>query len=126
MATGNLATIKITSNGVLLPSPIALEVNRELIWSSNTGRSISASDAGLMIGDVVANKKTVHIEWGILTQTEFNTITANMPNGFFPFQLTFGATTESLTVYHGTIEQTVIASPDGNVYYTAKVDVIEQ
>ena len=125
-----MANIKIytkpSSSWVELPSPIVLEVNNELIWSSNTGRSIGAGSAGLMVGDVIANKRTVHIEWGVLTNAEFNTIANNMPNGFFPFRIQLDSSNTDITVYHGTLKRTMLGSPDSDFYSSAQVDVIEQ
>ena len=42
------------------PSPVSLSVSDELIWTSDTGRTLS----GYMIGDVVAEKKNLSIKWG--------------------------------------------------------------
>ena len=41
------------SGSTTLPAPTALTVNNEIIWSSDTGRTLS----GKMVGDVVAEKK---------------------------------------------------------------------
>lgn len=131
MATDSIVISTATigsSSFTPLPSPIVLEMNNELIWSSNTGRSVSATDAGKMIGDVIALKRTVHIEWGVLTSSEFASIKDNMPQGFFQFRITLGSTTETFNVYRGTIARAIIGAPnsDNETYSTAKVDVIEQ
>lgn len=41
------------SGSTVLPSPVSISVNDQIIWSANTGRSASGS----MIGDVVARKE---------------------------------------------------------------------
>ena len=56
----------LTANGVALPAPTVIKIDNEIIWSSNTGRTSS----GAMAGDVVAEKKTVTIEWGVLQESE--------------------------------------------------------
>ena len=38
------------SGSVVLPAPVSLSVNDELIWTSDTGRTLS----GRMVGDVIA------------------------------------------------------------------------
>ena len=58
------------SGSTVLPSPVSISVNDQIIWSANTGRSASGS----MIGDVVAEKKDIAIKWGILTETELAAI----------------------------------------------------
>lgn len=58
------------SGSTVLPSPVSISVNDQIIWSANTGRSASGS----MIGDVVAEKKDVAIKWGILTEAELAAI----------------------------------------------------
>ena len=40
------------SGSVVLPAPVSLSVNDELIWTSDTGRTLS----GRMVGDVIAEK----------------------------------------------------------------------
>ena len=48
------------SGAVVLPSPVSISVNDEIIWTSDTGRTLS----GKMVGDPVAEKKTVSVKWG--------------------------------------------------------------
>ena len=47
----------LMSGSVELPDPVSISVNDEIIWTADTGRTLS----GLMIGDVVAEKKNVNI-----------------------------------------------------------------
>ena len=62
------------SGSTVLPSPVSISVNDQIIWSANTGRSASGS----MIGDVVAEKKDVAIKWGILTDLTITTYRGNL------------------------------------------------
>lgn len=82
MALGIYAGTSATGM-TLLPSPTDLKPSKELIWSENTGRAQSGSNKAKMIGDVVAEKTTYNIEWGVLTQSQLNTITSHLTAGFF-------------------------------------------
>ena len=53
----------IWSGSTTLPAPTSLSVNDEIIWSSDTGRTLS----GRMVGDPVAQKKTVSLKGENLT-----------------------------------------------------------
>ena len=64
---------EISVGGVALASPVEISINNEIIWSSSTGRSAS----GLMTGDVIAEKRTFSIKWGIITEAERNLIKSN-------------------------------------------------
>lgn len=100
---------EIIANGVNLASPTEIGLSDEIIWSPGTGRSAS----GLMSGDVIANKKTISVKWGIITQTEYEAI-RNIPSGFFDIQV-LGS---KLTVYRGTIQGSCLGNlGDGTIYY---------
>ena len=60
----------LSVGGVGLPSPTSIQVDDEIIWSSDSGRDLS----GLFAGDVVAQKKTVTVGWGVLTEAEVKTL----------------------------------------------------
>ena len=49
---------------VELPAPVSMSVADEIIWSSDTGRTLT----GTMVGDVVAEKKNLSIKWNWLTE----------------------------------------------------------
>lgn len=108
------------ASGVGLPAPVKITSNDEIIWSSNTGRD----DAGLMLGTVVAEKRTIDITWGVLTQAQMEDIMAAMPAGFFTFVLG----SASLTVYRGAFTGEQLGDiGDGNSYYRSlSVSVIER
>jgi hypothetical protein len=110
---------EITVNGVALASPTSISNSDEIIWSSGTGRSAN----GLMSGDVIANKKTIQISWGILTQDEYNAI-RNIPSGFFN-AVVLG---QSIRAYRSTITGTCMGTfSDGITYYNdVSTSFIEQ
>lgn len=132
MALSN-ATIRIyagyesTGTTNLLPSPDSIQTTEEVIWSSNTGRSISPSDGAVMMGDVVAKKKTFNISWGVLTLNEYNDIVTKLGTGFRPFTIVLGSQVTSIASYRGTITAELLGAPDGTVYYrNASVSIIQR
>lgn len=114
----------IKANNVTLPSPTQLSSGEEIIWSSSTGRS----DNGKMIGDVIAEKQTLSIKWGILTKAEKNLIKKNLIAGFFPIKLIFSDETVTLTSYRGTLTSEHLGYIGDGIYYFKSVscDLIEQ
>lgn len=114
----------LKAGGVTLPSPTKISSSDEIIWSSRTGRSAAS---GKMIGDVIAEKKTVDIEWGVLTETEMSRIEHALTVGFFSFSLQdCGEIT--ITVYRGTIKKEHLGYIGDGIYYykSATVSVIQQ
>ena len=65
-----MAVLKI--NGVQMPTPKAsgFNVTEEKIWSKNTKRN----NKGKMIGTIIAIKKTIDIEWNMLTYNQVKKI----------------------------------------------------
>lgn len=116
----NSNTILADKTGEELPSPVSVSVGNEIIWSSNTGRVSS----GKMVGTAIAEKMTVTITWGILTQAEVNKIENKMPKGFVKMYF-LG---EELEVYRGTLTKDVLGYiGDGVLYYkSATTDIIER
>ncbi|WP_049555199.1 MULTISPECIES: hypothetical protein [unclassified Granulicatella] len=110
---------EITVNGVALASPVSISNSDEIIWSSGTGRSAN----GQMSGDVIANKKTIQISWGILTQDEYNAI-RNIPSGFFNAVVQG----QSIRAYRSTISGSCLGTfSDGVTYYNdVSTSFIEQ
>lgn len=110
----------LTANGVALPAPTVIKIDNEIIWSSNTGR---VSD-GTMAGDVVAEKKTVTIEWRVLQQSEVSVIKQNLIAGYFPFVFNGGGgATLTITSYRGTINEEHIGLLGDGIYWYKKVTV---
>lgn len=114
----------LKAGGVTLPSPVEIKSSEEVIWSSRTGRS---AGSGKMIGDVIAEKKTVTITWGVLTEAEVEKIQAAMKAGFFTFSL-YDCGEVTITAYRGTLEKTHLGYiGDGTYYYkSVSVSAIEQ
>lgn len=102
-----------------LPTPANMTINDELIWSSDTGRTLS----GKMIGDVVAEKATINLKWNILSEDDFSLLKSNLKKGFFPVYLDGIGT---LTVYRGTIQRERWNRGNGQTWYrNISVDLIE-
>lgn len=114
----------LKSGDVVLPAPTALSVSDEIIWSSDTGRTL----AGKMVGDVVAEKKTVSIKWEYLTETDVKLIKSRMIAGFFPFTFRDDGIDVTITVYRGTITKEILGDiGDGHYWYkSVTVDVIQR
>lgn len=112
------------SGSTVLPTPTSLTVSDELIWSSDTGRTLSAT----MMGDVIAEKKTVSIRWEYITEDDIKTIKSVMINGFFPFSFHDDGVDLTIESYRGTLSKEHLGDiGDGNYYYkTATVDVIQR
>lgn len=113
----------------LLPSPTDLQPSHETIWSENTGRAQSGTNKAKMVGDVVAEKITYNIKWGILTQAEMNLIKSKLTAGFFYFGIGTSASqaqNSASKFYRSEIQYAIL--PIGNTLYykNATVDVIEQ
>lgn len=110
----------LTANGVALPAPVSIKVDNEIIWSSNTGR---VSD-GTMTGDVVTQKKTLTIEWGVLQESEMNQIRKNLIAGYFPFVFNGGGNAGfTITSYRGTINEEHIGLLGDGIYWYKKASV---
>ena len=112
------------SGSTVLPAPTSLTANDELIWSSDTGRTLSAT----MMGDVIAEKKTVSIRWEYITEDDIKTIKSVMITGFFPFSFHDDGVDLTIESYRGTLSKEHLGDiGDGNYYYkTATVDVIQR
>ncbi len=114
----------LSSGGIKLPSPVALTVSDEIIWTSDTGRTLS----GLMIGDVVTEKKNLSIKWGILTETEVALIRSRLIAGFFPFTFRDDGVEITIEAYRGTLSKEHMGQiGDGRYYYrSVSVDIIQR
>lgn len=112
------------SGDVILPDPVSISVNDEIIWTSDTGRTLS----GQMVGDVVAEKKTVGIKWGILTEEEIVLIKNTLIAGFFPFSFRDDGIDMNIEVYRGTLSKEHLGWIGDGIYYyrSASVDIIQR
>lgn len=109
---------------IILPAPVSLRINDELIWTSDTGRTLS----GIMVGDVVAEKKTLGIQWGILTETEMLLIKNTLTAGFFPISFHDDGVDLTIESYRGTLAKEQIGRlADGIFYYrSVSVDIVQR
>lgn len=114
----------LKAGDTVLPTPVKIESSEEIIWSSSTGRSASS---GKLIGDVIAKKKTVDIEWGILEESDVKKIQQALTAGFFNFSL-YDCGDVTIKVYRGTIKKEHLGYiGDGKYYYkSVTASVIEQ
>ena len=116
-------SVSITAGGTVLPSPEEMTASDEIIWSADTGRSESST----MFGDVVAEKKTFEIHWGVLTAAQREMIRTRLVSGFFPVTVTIGETAVTLTVYRGTLTGSILGTFGGVTYYKdTAVTLIQQ
>ena len=108
----------------VLPAPVTLATSDEIIWSANTGRAADAT----MIGDVVAEKKTLDITWGILNETDVGTIKTNLASGFFPITFHDDGIDMTITSYRGTLQKDHIGKLSDGIYYyrSVTVSIIQQ
>lgn len=114
----------IQAGGVNLPAPVSITINDELIWTSDTGRTLS----GRMVGEVVAEKKNISIKWGFLTESEVLRIKRNLKRGFFRVKFHDDGDDITITAYRSTISKEVLGDiGDGNFWYkSVSADVIER
>lgn len=112
------------SGSTTLPSPVSISVNDEIIWSSDTGRTLSA----LMVGDPVAEKKTISVKWGVLPESELLKIKNTLTVGFFPISFHDDGVDLTIESYRGTLSKEQLGRlGDGIFYYkSASVDIIQR
>lgn len=119
-----------SASGVtLLPSPVEVKPTMEIIWSENTGRAQSGANQAKMIGDVVAQKSTYAIKWGILNATELASITSKLTAGFFYFAMAdslASARNNAKPFYRSEIAYEVLPIGTTTYYKDLTVSVIEQ
>lgn len=115
--------IVIKAGNVTLPSPDTITTSHEVIWSANTGRSTS----GKMIGDVIAEKITFAIQWGVLTKAQKDLIRNNLSSGFHPFTVTEDGTSTTIDAYRSTLTFDTLGTAGGVTYYkNMQVSIIQQ
>lgn len=114
----------LRAGGIVLPSPVSLTINDELIWSEETGRTLS----GLMVGEIIAEKKNISIKWGFMTEEDMLLIRRNMASNFFPFTFHDDGIDMTIESYRGTLSKEVLGSlGDGYFWYrSVSVDVIQR
>lgn len=116
--------VYMKAGNVELPAPIKMSVSDEIIWSANTGRS---TNSGKMIGDVIAEKKTLDVEWGVLTAAELKKISSNLKSGFLPVSFYEEGTFITITSYRGTLKKDYLGYfGDVHYYKNITVSIIQQ
>lgn len=114
-------------NGVDMPSPLPYEISIESL-DGNAGRSMD----GKMKRDWVADKRTVSLTWGLLTESEVSTILSavNPANGNSFFQATTYSPEEgevTATYYAGSRKAPVaVRSNNQNFYRGLSFNIIER
>ncbi|MBR2528806.1 MAG: hypothetical protein IKE58_10105 [Blautia sp.] len=114
----------LTIGGAVMPTPKlgGVTVKQEKIWSKKTGRG---NQDGLMLGDIVAIKTTVSIQWGPLTRAERQTIESACASAFF--NVSYPEEGVSGTFYAGTPSFTTYSHVQGYKQYSSgQVDLIMQ
>lgn len=114
----------LKAGSIVLPAPVSISVNDELIWTSDTGRTMD----GTMVGEVVAEKKTISIKWGFLTESEIVLIKKGIISGFFPITFRDDGVDMTITAYRGTLSKEQMGRLDDGIFYyrSATVDIIER
>lgn len=114
----------LRAGDILLPAPVSISVNDELIWTADTGRLMD----GTMAGDVVAEKKTVSIKWGVMPESDIVLIKKGIIIGFFPVTFRDDGVDMTITAYRGTLSKEHIGPLGDGIYWyrSASVDLIER
>ena len=112
------------SGSTTLPAPTSLSVNDEIIWTSDTGRTL----AGLMVGAVVAQKKNLSIKWEFLTEAQVKTIKNTLVPGFFPFSFRDDGIDITIHSYRGTLSKEHLGDIGDGLYWyrSVSVDIIQR
>lgn len=112
------------SGSITLPDPVSLSIDDEIIWSSDTGRILS----GLMVGDSIAEKKTLNIKWEMLPESDIVLIKNTLTAGFFPVSFHDDGIDMTIESYRGTLSKEQLGwLSDGIFWYrSASVDIIQR
>ena len=115
-------------NNIEMPTPKleGISISKEKIWSKNTGRTAS----GKMVGDIIAIKTTISIEFPPLSPAEIETVESVVSNAslpFFSYELNDGYKTETKIVYAGTPSKKLYSVVDGINHYTGfRIELVEE
>lgn len=119
-----MADMILKAGGIKLPAPVSMSVNDELIWTPDTGRTLS----GTMVGEIVASKKNIGIKWSFLTEEEMLLIKRNVASNFFPITFRDDGMILTIESYRGTLSKEILGNiGDGHFWYrSVSVDVIQR
>lgn len=114
----------LKAGSVALPAPTQISVDDEIIWTSDTGRTLS----GKMFGDAVAEKKNIKIDWGLTTEKEACLLKKYLTTGFYPVTLHDDGEDITIEVYRGTMSKVHLGDiGDGEYWYrSVSVTLIER
>lgn len=121
-----MAVIQVYASDSLLPSPTSISINDTLLWTSDTGRTLS----GTMTGDITGAYLTVSIKWQYLTKEEFKQIKSCIRDGENGLRKFFPLLVEELDidiqVYRGAIAYSAKNVGNEVRYPEVSVDLIER
>lgn len=122
-----MAASSLVIGGKNMPEPKqnGLKITREKIWSKNTGRGAD----GTTIGDVVARKWKLQVEWPILSDDEAAVVGNAVEPAFFSVKFKNPNTKkmDTLEMYAGTPVYPVYSYAEGLPRYVGvAVDLIEK
>lgn len=103
----------LSVGGVGLPSPTSLQIDDEIIWSSDSGRDLS----GLFAGDVVTSKKTITVGWEFLTEKEVALLQSKLIAGYFPLTFRDGGEVLTIETYRGTLSKVALGYIGDDIFY---------
>lgn len=117
----------INGTTVAEPKKEGITITDEPIWASNTGRNTK----GTMIGDIVAWKTTVQVEWPVLSFSQSQAIANAIRNAgpFFDIKYNDFSSGSVVTkrVYCGNIPRTIYSLANAARYHIGvAVTFIEQ
>ena len=128
----NAVYLTLIIDGVQMPTRHleSVYINDELVWSANTGRSVTA----LFVGDIVGEKITVSLNFKCLTHSQFKMMKNALPGLGAPFKHVQliqpnGEAIVDFKIYRATIGRDLrnTAFADGEVVYKdVSVEMIEQ
>lgn len=114
---------EISVGGVSLPSPVSISESNEILWSEDTGRTLS----GQMVGDVIAEKRKLSVKWAFLWQGDVETIMNHLISGFFSVTYSSAGGSHTMTAYRGSISTEQAIPQNGKILYkSVSVDLIER
>lgn len=76
----------LSVNGIALQEPSTYNITKGDLYSDNS----YTSETGYLVMDMIRpNRVTIDVEWGRLTQAQFQAIASQISNGIESFQLTY-------------------------------------
>ena len=81
-----------------------------------------------MVGDIIAEKKTLNVNWEVLTETEVSLIKSKLIAGFFPITFRDDGADITINSYRGTMTKEHIGELGDGVYYyrSCTVSIIQR